>query len=392
MSEPYDVIVIGGGVVGLTAAIAMRKHRFSVAVMDAGSMSASLTQPDLRVYAINAASQALFQSLNVWEQLDVKRISPYQHMHVWDASNQAYIDFDARMIARDKLGDIIEESVVKHALLKVAEDEGVTLFPNHKAEAVEVDTNGVQVESGTSSIKGNLLIVADGANSPTRKQLGVEITSWPYHQHAVVATVSTEKPHQNTAYQVFNSDGPLAFLPLNDPHQCSIVWSTRVKKAEHLVNISSRQFNEQLQDAFASTLGSCSVLSTRHHFPLIMRHAKQYSGTRFLLMGDAAHTIHPLAGLGLNVGLADIAALIAILERTHKVPWTRTVLGAYQRDRKYHVWQTIALMQGLKSLFIKPFPPVQAVRGLGLKLCNDLPFLKRFLVEQATGIAAMESF
>ena len=256
-------------------------------------------------------------------------------------------------------------------------------FPHCRVASVQSTPDAICVGDGVNTWQASLLIVADGAASATRQLLSVPITTWPYHQQAIVTTMHTEKPHQKTAYQVFNSDGPLAFLPLADPHQCSIVWSTTKARAQTLVNLPEDEFAQQITEAFAARLGHCQVVGARYQFPLHMRHAKRYSGPRWLLMGDAAHTIHPLAGLGLNVGLADLTAWLAHLGHDKRQAWSNKTLGAYQRQRKYQVWQMIALMEGLKTLFANPLPPVAAFRGLGLRSCNNLQPLKRWFIEQA---------
>ena len=383
MNQSFDVIVIGGGIVGLSAAIAMRQRNFSVALIDAGSLTVDTKVIDSRVYAINHASQSLLQRLGAWETLEKTRVSPYQHMHVWDVKNGAHIDFDARMVGFDRLGSIIEESVIKQALFHRLSLEGVITFPHRRVASVESKPDEICISNGTHSWHANLLIVADGAASVTRQLLGVPITSWPYHQQAIVTTIHTEKSHEHTAYQVFNADGPLAFLPLPDPHQCSIVWSTTSLRADALMSLPDQQFAEQLTGAFAAKLGGCAVVGARHQFPLHMRHAKRYSGPRWLLMGDAAHTIHPLAGLGLNVGLADLTAWLGILDMDKREAWSNKMLSAYQRQRKYHVWQMIALMESLKAIFANPLPPVAILRGLGLRSFNHLLPLKRWFIEQA---------
>lgn len=385
MNPTYDVMVIGGGIVGLSAALAMSQKGFSVAIIDAGHLVADVGTIDSRVYAINHASQMLFQMLGVWEHFDKRRISPYQHMHVWDNSNHRHIDFDARMVGMDRLGTIIEESIIKQALLRCIAEQSISTFPLCRVTAVHSTTDAVYIKDASQTWQAKLLIIADGAASVTRQLLGVSIMSWPYHQQAIVTTVQTEKAHQSTAYQVFNQDGPLAFLPLADPHQCSIVWSTTFTRAQHLLNLQEDQFAEQITQAFATKLGSCKVIGKQHQFPLHMRHAKSYSGNRWLLMGDAAHTIHPLAGLGLNVGLADLNAWLTQLDSNSRQTWSNKMLRAYQRERKHHVWQMIALMEGLKTMFSNPLPPISILRGLGLWICDKTPPLKRLLIEHAVG-------
>ncbi len=383
MSE--TVVVVGGGVVGLSAALAMHQRGYSVVLLDAGSLHIDASTISPRVYAINPASQRLFQQLGIWDGLDAARLSPYQHMHVWDAATHAHIDFDSRMIAASQLGTIIDEANIRHALLQAITKTNIALFPESTVISVTERPDAIEVCTDQRSLSAALLIIADGASSSTRELLHVPMTQWSYHQHALVATVQTEKPHQQTAYQIFSAEGVLAFLPLADKHQCSIVWSSRPKLTQHRVNYAEEEFNQLLTAAFEHKLGQATVISKRHAFPLQMRHVKQYTGSRWMLMGDAAHTIHPLAGLGLNVGLADLTDWLTLLsDKKHSLSAKKT-LGAYQRQRKYAVWQAIALMEGLKTLFLTPLTPIATLRGLGLNLCNRLTPLKRLFIEHAAG-------
>lgn len=384
MAPSFDVIIIGGGIVGLSAAIALHQRKLSVAILDAGSLTADNTDIDSRVYAINKSSQQMFQSLGVSDLMDPERISPYQHMHVWDSTNKASMDFDARMIAQDRLGTILEESVIKRALLERVSTLSIPMFPMMRVSSLKKTEQGYCVMSETgASWQAKLLIVADGAMSATRDLLGVAVTTWPYHHHAIVATVRTAKPHQSTAYQVFHPNGPLAFLPLTDSYQCSIVWSTLPADAISLMALDDNDFSAKLTQAFANKLGACTVVSRRYSFPLHMRHAKQYSGSHWVLMGDAAHTIHPLAGLGLNVGLGDLAVFLDYLDEYGLE--SKKVLGAYHRQRHYEVWNMIALMGGLKSFFSNTLSPVASVRGFGLQVIDRLTPLKRYLIELVSG-------
>ncbi|WP_133131200.1 FAD-dependent oxidoreductase [Legionella yabuuchiae] len=385
MSYQFDVIVVGGGVVGLSAAIGMAQRHYSVAVIDAQSLSLDLIQKSARVYAVNQSSRALFEALGVWSEVSEQDISPYRHMHIWDAQNGAFIDFDARMIGEERLGNIIAEDPIKKALLQRAIATGITLIPNSKVSSLQQLDQEVRITCEEGHYLAKLLIVSDGGLSKTRDKLGVTLTTWPYHQHAIVATVTVEHPHKATAYQVFNADGPLAFLPLKDPHACSIVWSTTPERAEHLLTVEADTFNQELTKAFAAKLGACALVDKRHQFPLVMRHANQYQGTRWMLMGDAAHTIHPLAGLGLNLGLEDVASWLGIMDKAKSPCLSGRYLREYQRARKYEVWKIIGMMEGLKTLFANSLPPIAMARGVGLKLCNQLPAAKRFFINQAGG-------
>lgn len=388
MSLEFNVLVVGGGIVGLASALAMAQRGYTVAVIDAGSLTAGALRADTRVYAINYASQMLLQQLNVWHHLEESRVSPYCRMHVWDFVSGAHIDFDSRYVAEQNLGFIMEESILKDALFKqIAVHPTIHLFPNSFVEAVRCDNDEVIVSNMKQSWKGLLLMIADGAHSPVRQKLKVALTSWSYDQQALVATVFTEKEHKQTAFQVFRPDGPLAFLPLADPHQCSIVWSTDANHAKELMNLSDHEFNKSLTQAFAKRLGQVEIMSMRHQFSLHMRHAKQYTGNRWLLLGDAAHTIHPLAGLGLNVGLADVNSWTQCLDAASGGLCSKKALGAYQRERKAAVWQIILLMEGFKRLFGNSFGPVVTLRSLGLGLCNGFTPIKRLFIQHARGVS-----
>lgn len=386
MSQHYDVLVVGGGIVGLTAALAMAQRNQRVAVIDASSLMVDSSSPDLRVYAINKASQTLLTDLGVWPCLEMSRLSPYEHMHVWDGTSGAYIDFDSREVASAYLGTIVEESVLKQALLThITSNTDIELIPQTVVDAVEERDHAIAINSADKRWTAQLLLVADGANSPTRTKLNVNFTRWSYEQQALVATVSTAKPHQKTAYQVFHTDGPLALLPLVNPHQCSIVWSTDLPRAKALFECSDAEFNHQITHAFGQELGAIELVSTRHQFPLYMRHVSQYVGKNWLLLGDAAHTIHPLAGLGLNLGLADVASWLNCSRLTKNKLLSSRALGSYQRQRKHAVWQTIVLMEGFKRLFGTSNSTLTSLRSLGLRACNNATELKRLFIQHAQG-------
>lgn len=377
MKKIQDIIVVGGGIIGLSAAIAMQQRGYHVQLIDAGDLNSPDTT-NARVYAISPASQQLWQQLGVWDDMIHNEAASYLHMHVWDVVTGAFIDFDARMIGSHRLGYIISEHVIKAALLRQIKALQIEIFPQCKLDDVKETDTGVRLTADQQVWCGDLLIVADGAQSFCRQCLGVALTQWSYHQHAIVATVQTEKPHHHTAYQVFLPEGPLAFLPLSSAHHCSIVWSTTANKATALMSLPEKKFNDALTKAFESHLGPCQLHSARATFPLHMRHAKKYVGGHWLLMGDAAHTVHPLAGLGLNIGLADLTAWLSQLNKANSLP---RMLQSYQRDRKAHVWQAIALMDALKMLFANRLPPVVMLRKIGLQVCGRLSPLKQWMIQ-----------
>jgi 2-octaprenylphenol hydroxylase len=386
MSQCFDVLIVGGGIVGLTAALAMAERDYTVAIIDGGSLKIDTSKADQRVYAMNKASQNILTELGVWQHLDAARVAPYDKMYVWDGVSGAHIDFNSRSVASSSLGTILEESVLKQALLQqIADQPTISLFPHSFVDEIHISDQEAKLSSTNKTWEGQLLMIADGPDSPTRKKLNIELTSWSYNQNALVARVQTEKIHQGTAYQVFNPDGPLAFLPLSDPNHCSIVWSTDPKRAQNLMTLDKEEFNNQLTQAFGGRLGAVTLLSDRYQFPLHMRHVKQYTGKRWLLLGDAAHTIHPLAGLGLNVGLADVRSWLNCLDSSNDILVSRKALGAYQRERKNEVWQIILLMEGFKMFFGYSLTPMTLLRGWGLSICNGIAPLKRLFIQHASG-------
>lgn len=389
MSYDVDYLVIGGGIVGLCAATALRMRGFSVAVLEASGLSQATPDATQRIYAINHASQALLQNLEVWALIPFSCQVAYQRMCIWDSAQQASIDFDARMIARDRLGVMLEEFPLKSALLQRVKDLDIRCVSDWKTKAIDIQASAIHLYSYDEHWCAQTLIVADGAHSYTRELLGVETITWSYHQQAIVAKVAVEQPHQCTAYQIFSAQGPLAFLPMANSHECGIVWSTSTENAECLLQMSSDEFEQQLMQVFQHRLGQVKLRSPRKMFPLHMQHVKQYTGPRWVIMGDAAHTIHPMAGLGLNIGLEDINQWLNLIPPQSKRMPTGQQLKYYQRQRKHALWQMIAFLQGLHILFGRTDLPSRLLRGVGLMVCDRLSVVKRALIEHAIGVYSL---
>lgn len=393
MKHLFDGIVIGSGIVGLTTALALAKNDFKIALVDAKPLNLEINQAnfDLRVSAITRSSENIFKNLQVWQDMAAVRISPYTRMRVWEEQGDGNIEFSADKIAELNLGHIIENRVIQNGLLKAIKDHAnVQLFA--PAKCVDLyhheDQIVLQFEGG-EEIYAKLIIGADGANSWVRTRAEFELLKKDYDHHAIVATVKTELPHQKTARQRFLTDGVLALLPLSDAHLNSIVWSTNPAKAEMLMQLNDATFSKSLIDAFSTTLGNIQLQSKRESFPLTMRHVKQYAKPRIVLVGDAAHTVHPLAGQGVNLGLLDAASLVEILSAVQKDQRDIGLLQhlrKYERARKGDNQIMLLAMSGFKNLFGTENSAMVWARNLGLNLTDKAEPVKNLFIKKAMGL------
>ncbi|MEM6250263.1 FAD-dependent monooxygenase [Shewanella vaxholmensis] len=389
-SQAYDIAIVGGGMVGLATAIGLAQANLNVVVIDAGHTDAVVGEPRLRVSAINKASQRLLENLGAWTYLDTSRATPYQKMAVWDKDGFGKIAFDANSISETSLGAIIENDAISFALAKrVGEFDNITHIENQRLERIAFGEREAWLTLANSdNVSAALVIAADGANSWVREQCKIPLTFWDYGHHAIVATIRTEMPHLATARQVFLKDGPLAFLPLYEDNLCSIVWSVPPERANELLAMDKVQFERNLTAAFDGRLGICQLESERQAFPLRMRYARHFARHRLVLAGDAAHTIHPLAGQGVNLGFLDAASIIEViseLQQAGKDIGDYAQLRALERWRKADAMEMIAAMEGFKRLFEGTNPLKKAIRDLGLNLVDNVAGLKTVFIQQAMG-------
>ncbi len=392
----FDVIIVGGGMVGASLALALAESSLDIALIDQDSLEPSLIEPGLgfspRVSALTEASVNLFRNLNVWSDMEAQRVCPYRAMIVWDSEGTGEIDFDAESVARDSIGYIAENNVIRNALLAGVARTNVTLYQSQAQVSFDLAQQGGSVVLANGErLEGKLLVAADGAESSLRRAADIPLSRKDYLHHAVVTTVETEKYHQDTAWQVFLDTGPLAFLPLpsiKGKHYCSIVWSLVPEQAEAIMALDDKGFCEKLQTVFEARLGRVKQADPRFCFPLCQRHAQQYYRKNVVLVGDAAHTIHPLAGQGVNLGLMDVAVLAEELHRALRrdddIAGSH-ILDRYQRRRKGHNLLMMGAMTGFQNLFAADDIGIRWLRNTGLKAFNKLPLIKEVITRQALG-------
>lgn len=393
-----DLIIVGAGMVGSALALALEHSGLEVLVVDGGPLSVRPFDAEgafePRVSALSAASQRILARLGAWDGIAARRAAPYRDMRVWDGSGTGSVHFSAASVHADVLGHIVENRVVQDALLERLHDSRIGLLGSARLEQLRRSGDGwLLTLADGRELRAPLLVAADGANSAVRRLAGCATREWDYLHHAIVTSVRCERPHQATAWQRFTDDGPLAFLPLDrqgDAHWCSIVWSTVPEQAERLMALDDAAFRHELGKAFEWRLGQVVAADPRLCIPLRQRHAKRYVESGLALIGDAAHSIHPLAGQGVNLGFLDAAVLAEVLlhalERGEQ-PNDVRVLSRYERRRMPHNLAMMAAMEGFERLFQADPLPIRWLRNSGLNWVDELPDAKALFVRRALGLA-----
>jgi 2-octaprenylphenol hydroxylase len=383
-----DIVIIGGGIVGLATAASLAAFDFNIAVVDAKDIKVNLSgTTDLRVYAINSASQQLLTNVKAWQNISATKLSPYLKMFIWDELSSGSLKFSAQELGSAHLGHIVEETVLKNALLDIISKlPNISLHANTQLKSVNISDDCVFIETDSGDIKSKLVIGADGANSWLRNELSFECKATPYENHAIVCNLSTQYAHEQTAYQRFTHEGPLAFLPLKDAHKCSIVWSVPPKQARELMSQSNEVFCQSISKALDFKLGDISNLSQRVSFPLIERQVKPFIKNRAILVGDALHTIHPLAGLGVNLGLADVAGFVTSIKECKTTFDDHRTLRHFERSRKGEVLALTKLMKIIQQSFSSSAYLPGWLRGMGMNIINQSIFIKSQIIKLASGM------
>mgnify|MGYP003502967060 FL=1 len=393
-----DLIIVGAGMVGSTLALALKDSGLNIVLLDGGALKVEAFDPqsafEARVSALSMASQRVLQRVGAWDGIRARRTSPYAQMQVWDGSGTGNIHFSAASVHAELLGHIVENRVIQDALLEQLLVSGVQVLGGARLESLQRTGDGWQLTLADGrELQTPLLVAADGANSAVRRLAGCATREWDYLHHAIVTSVRCAQPHQRTAWQRFTDDGPLAFLPLQrdgDQHWCSIVWSRLPEHAEKLMSLDASAFAEALGRAFEQRLGQVLEVEPRVAIPLRQRHAKRYIEAGLALIGDAAHTIHPLAGQGVNLGFLDAAMLAEVLlhaQQRGEMLASERVLSRFERRRMPHNLAMMAAMESFERLFQATPPPLRWLRNAGLSLVNGMPEAKAVFVRQALGLS-----
>lgn len=441
----FDVIIVGAGIAGSALASALVRlgrpgqsaRPLSIALVEkrqlpgrkklsgehnensagggaeksaAGNRTRTVDDYDLRASALTAATINWLEGIGVWDREIVQRSSAFRGMQVWVEEGTGSIRFDADEIGLDALGAIVENRRLIFSLLESAtSSDNVTVYdgvevvglhmPGAAAEnrldhRATVNSEDVVLELADGrSLSSGLVVAADGADSKIRALAGINVRHWDYGHEAIVCNVEMEKPHNAVAYQRFTRTGPAAFLPLDSANDesalCSIVWSQESAKAKALMALDDRRFSEELAAAIEHRLGSVRSISRRQSFPLRQMHVTEYEKQGVVLVADAAHTIHPLAGQGINLGLADVAELsktVAEALESGKRIADEVLLKRYQRRRKTDNLAMMALVEGFKQVY-QPLPlPAMLIRNEGMKLFDRHSWIKQKIIRYAMGM------
>jgi 2-octaprenyl-3-methyl-6-methoxy-1,4-benzoquinol hydroxylase/2-octaprenylphenol hydroxylase len=392
--DRLDAIIVGAGMVGACAALVLDRAGLKVALIEYQPASAPgpTEAVDIRVVAIAPHAQRLLQDLGAWAGIEGVRASPYRRMQVVDALGGAALQFDSADYGWAQLGHIVENRLVAGALWQTLKQRsGVRLISADRMRRFDVDARGVRVhlESG-GALDARWLIGADGMQSKVRSDALIGVDGAPYGQSGLVAHIDLELPHQETAWQRFLPSGPLAFLPLADG-RASIVWTLPTERAQQLVAAPADDFEAQLQRASAGRFGRLHLASERAAFPLRLQIAQRFCADRIMLIGDAAHGVHPLAGQGVNLGFEDVAALQALVlharERGRPM-FADSDVQRWARERRSAATLAARGFDGLNRLYAIHDGPLLPLRALGLNLVDRLTPLKRKFAERAAGIRA----
>ncbi len=401
--QPYDAIIIGGGLAGLTCGLALSGEHLSIPlktlIVDAGpALEDRQPGSDPRGSAITRSSRTMLQTLGVWDAV-ADQAQPFEKIIVTDG--RAVTGERPALLSFLEAGDtgtasawMVENSTLITALVgRVQQSPGITFIGNTAVENFDFDSSpAVVTTTGGHQFSAPLIVAADGRNSNARKAAGIDTVRWDYDQSGIAMTVAHERPHNGRAEEHFREAGPFAILPLTG-NRSSIVWTEQTTAAAKLMKLSEEEFLDEFKTRFGNHLGKVTLASDHASWPLSVQIATTFVGKRLALIGDAAHVIHPIAGLGFNLGLRDIAALSDCLTdnvRRGLDHGGQNCLKAYEAWRRADTIMVAAACDGLNRLFSNSVQPLATVRQAGLKIVDRLPPLKAFFMDHAAGTAGRQ--
>jgi len=395
--KTFDIIIAGGGMAGATAAIALAKLNLNIALVEPFKPELDASPSfDQRAVALSAASVSIFKTLGIWQK--IKELGcPITDIHVSDQGNFGFARLKASDYKVDALGQVIPLDQTGPILWQIIKEiKNIELICPATITAINSQEDQKKSQSVTVTLEGNaqekqltakLLLAADGTYSSIANLSSIQITRTPYDQHAVITNISTEHLHKNRAFERFTKNGPLALLPLTQ-NRMSLVWCQREANLKTVMNYNDNQFIEKLQQEFGYRLGQITKVGKRTQYPLSLHLPTNIFNGRVLLLGNAAHTLHPIAGQGFNIGLRDIAALFDAIQSAIKNDidiGEESFLTDYQEQRKSDNDLTITSTDMLARLFSNDFLPLVVARNKGLSLFNKFPFAKKQLAMAAMG-------
>lgn len=388
MSDQFDIIIVGAGLVGASFAQAMKDSGLKLALVEGVEPVAPAPEWTSRVFAISPGSIEFLSESGAWQQFDAARIAPVLGMHIYGDDGKASLDFDAHQSGLAELAVIAEVRHMQHGLWRALQrQENLELFCPARCASLRLqeEVAVLRLEDGRE-LRAALIVGADGRESWVRSQAGMDAEPAPYRQMGVIANFETELPHGDAAWEWFRGDGVLAFLPLPG-NRISIVWTAFEERAAELMALPPDEFCRQVQEASHSALGKLTLLSKPSAFPLRLLHLEHLVKARVALIGDAAHNVHPLAGQGVNLGFQDARELAKVLKDRGPQPdcGDYFLLRRYERARKADILAMQLVTDGLQKLFNNRNPALKLVRNLGLSLTGSLPWLKNGLVQHAVG-------
>ena len=396
MIRQYEILIVGAGMVGLSlAALLSKNDRLSVTLIDLAERPTFRPEDDisLRVSALSPGSIEILKRVNAWQEIMEIRVCPYRDMKVWDAAGSVdgpeTLCFDAAEFALSELGFITENLLIEQALLNQLDGIGASIrYSTDIRQATRSGHRFVLELANGETLTPDLLIGADGADSFVRNAAAMTVRSWSYQQKAFVTCLQPEFNHRHTAWQRFLKEGPIGLLPLVDG-RISIVWSTTPKMAEDLLGLPDQALAKILTEVTDGVLGKLTPTGPRATFPLKSQYALNYVQDGLALVGDAAHTVHPLAGQGANLGFADAASLAHTIDQavsSDENPGDLPLLRKYERARKGKNLAMLGFLHGLNSLFSNESMPLARLRGFGMYLFNRSGLIRGRAVEYALGI------